>query len=680
MLCSLHATARSQPAKTGPVGTWIDCNDQLRPHKQLIVCGIAGFAFSTPARVADPAQVALRMANRLVHRGPDDSGCWSDERFGVGLGHRRLAIVDLSTTGHQPMLSHDGRLAMVFNGEIYNHHELRRELIREGTAFRGHSDSEVIVEAFNSWGIENTLPRLIGMFAIALWDRQSAELSLIRDHLGIKPLYWMHQAGSLIFASELKALSEYPGWCPKLDRDALVAFMRHGYIPAPRSVYQGVEKLLPGQWLKFGQDRNPEISFYWDFRSVAAQSVADRVDLPMSEATDRLDELLRDAVGKQMIADVPLGALLSGGIDSSLVAALMQSQSDRPVKTFSIGFSEANYDEAPEARKVATHLGTDHCELYVDPVHALEVIPNIPVWYDEPFADSSQIPTYLVCEMTRRNVTVVLSGDGGDELFAGYNRYIHAAQTWKQINRFPHKLRQLIGESLRHIPERSFDSIASLLPKKLRPSQFGNKAHKALEGIVARNGNALYRQLISTWRDPENLILGATEPRGLIWQDDALQAFTDLTDRMQYLDTVTYLPDDILTKVDRASMAVSLEARVPLLDHRVVEYAWSLTPHLKIQQGRGKLILRNLLERYVPSHLTERPKMGFGVPIDNWLRGPLRDWAENLLAEKRLADQGLLNPAPIRARWNSHLQSDNWAYQLWNVLMLQAWLDEYPCD
>ena len=642
------------------------------------MCGIAGFVDTRGNATAAPLTETVRqMASQLSHRGPDDAGEWCDDEWRIALGHRRLSILDLSPAGHQPMVSASGRFVLAYNGEVYNFADLRAELVDLGLTFRGHSDTEVIVEAISAWGLAKTLPRLIGMFAFALWDTERHELILVRDRLGIKPLYWGYLDGSLIFASELKAFKPYPGWHPALNPDAIAAYLRHNYIPTPHCIYDGVHKLQPGCYLTFAAGREPNVRYYWDFRDIAAEAVADRQPIEAEDAEQSLDRLLRDAVGKRMVADVPLGTLLSGGIDSSLVTALMQVQSERPIKSFSIGFAEAEFDEAPHARKIAEHLGTDHTELYVEPSHALDVIPKIPQWYDEPFADSSQIPTYLVCELTKKHVAVVLSGDGGDELFAGYNRYTLGTQIWNRTQMFPAFLRRAVGASLRRISESSLDRFAALLPSSRRPGLFGHKVHKLADGLLQPHPDAMYRQLVTHWQDPESIVLGSSEPQGHLWNPDYRRTIPEFTERMQFLDTLTYLPDDILTKVDRASMAVSLEVRVPLIDHRVVEFAWRLPLHLKTHRGRGKILLRRVLDRYVPRELVERPKMGFGVPIDLWLRGSLRDWAESLLDERRLRDQGLLDPAPIREKWRAHLAGENWAYPLWDVLMLQAWLDYY---
>jgi asparagine synthase (glutamine-hydrolysing) len=645
------------------------------------MCGIAGFLETRANGMAaeDRNAVLARMTDALRHRGPDDRGFWCDAEAGVWLGHRRLSIVDLSPAGHQPMVSQCGRFVIAYNGEIFSHREMRAELEAAGCTFRGHSDTEVMLEAISRWGLDATLPRLIGMFAIALWDRADKTLTLVRDRVGIKPLYWLDTGGLVLFGSELKALREHPGWTPEVDRDAIAAFMRHNYIPAPFSVYRDVRKLEAGCYAVFSRERPPRHVRYWDLREVVGAGQRQRRQVDDAQAIDTMEALLRDSVKRRMVADVPLGALLSGGIDSSLVTALMQAQSAQRVRTFSIGFSEAGYDEAPFAKAIAQHLGTEHTELYVEPNHALDIIPRLSQWWDEPFADSSQIPTYLVCELTRRHVTVVLSGDGGDEVFCGYTRYLLGAQLWSRMHRLPPALRRLLARTIRSVSPAAWERLAGVLPARLRPPHVGARAHKFADGLDRTDPDAVYLQMLSHWHEPTVVVLGSREARGRLWDADARTVVPNFVERMQYLDTLTYLPDDILTKVDRASMAVALEARVPLLDHRVVEAAWRLPLHMKLRDGKGKWMLRQILSRHVPPSLFERPKMGFGVPIDRWLRGPLRDWAEHLLGETRLRAQGLLDPAPIRARWQAHVEgSANWAYPLWNVLMLQSWIDRNP--
>lgn len=641
------------------------------------MCGIAGLidrrAEQAPEALAD---ITRAMTDALIHRGPDGGDAWTDAAAGVGLGHRRLAIIDLTPTGAQPMASADGRYVMTYNGEVFNFIELRRELAAAGCRFRGGSDTEVMIEACAAWGVERAVKRFIGMFAFALWDRRERILWLVRDRLGIKPLYYAATDNGVLFGSELKALHAHPGFAPSLNRDALAAYMRHCYVPAPHSIYREVRKLPPGHVARFAPGRPPEIAPFWDMREVAVRGLAAAAKSPLDgqDAVEQLDALLRDSVKRRMIADVPLGAFLSGGIDSSTVVALMQAQSNRPVKTFSIGFREAGYDEATHAKAVARHLGTEHTELYVEPSHALDVVPKLAEWFDEPFADSSQIPTYLVAEMTRRHVTVALSGDGGDENFAGYNRYFWADALHRRLQMVPRPLRQGAASLMRAIPPAAWNGLFCAVPARWRPPQPGDKVHK-LAAILSLDGpGALYRRLVSQWEEPDSLVRGGHEPRDILWDDAVAREIPDYTARMQFLDTVTYLPDDILTKVDRATMAVALEGRVPLLDHRVVEFAWRLPTSLKVRDGQGKWALRQVLSRYVPVPLFERPKMGFGVPIDSWLRGPLREWAEALLAPRALEADGLLNAGPVRAAWHEHLSGvRNWQYPLWTVLMFQAW-------
>ncbi|MCP5143942.1 MAG: asparagine synthase (glutamine-hydrolyzing) [Gammaproteobacteria bacterium] len=644
------------------------------------MCGIAGFLSPDFFNEHGRAEVIVSaMRDSIRYRGPDDAGSWVDEDAHVALGHRRLSILDLSPAGHQPMVSADGRLVIAYNGEIYNHAELRAELIAGGYQPRSTSDTEVILEYFARHGITATLARLHGMFAIALWDRETRELTLIRDRLGIKPLYWSLQGRLFSFASELKALRNHPGFRPRLNRDAVATFLRHGYITGPHSIYQDTFKLEPGTLLRYRSGGTVLVERYWDLADAVATGTAARGAF-QDRGLEELHSLLLDSVSRHMVADVPLGALLSGGIDSTLVTALMQASSSRPVKTFTIGFNEAGFDEAPYARDIARHLGTEHHELYVDTAHAQEIIPRLTEWYDEPFSDSSQIPTYLVSEMTRRHVTVVLSGDGGDELFTGYTRYVDGARLWRRATVLPAFARRGLSRALLATPEALWDRLFGLVPRKWRPSQAGYKVHKVARSFDRSGPDDMYIQMLSHWQAPDAMVNGGHEPKGVLWDRSLISRIPDFIDRMQYIDTVTYLPDDILTKVDRASMAVSLEARVPLLDHRVVEYAWRLPQEIKLRNGRGKLALRQILAQYVPPPLTERPKMGFGVPIDIWLRNGLRDWAETLLDRRHLQSQGLLDSAVVHQRWDAHQAGENWAYPLWNVLMLQDWLQRYPCD
>jgi asparagine synthase (glutamine-hydrolysing) len=619
------------------------------------------------------------MTETLRHRGPDEGAVFADPLAGFALGHRRLSIIELSPAGAQPMMSSCGRFVISYNGEIYNAVELRRELEAAGRRFRGHCDTEVIVEGAAVWGVEATIRHLIGMFAVALWDRRERVLYLIRDRLGIKPLYWANFDDRLIFGSELKALRADTSWTPALDRDSLTAYLRFAYVPAPRTIYQAVQKLPPGTILTVRERGAPEIAPFWSIADVARSGQSARLDVSEEEATAQLDALLRDAVGRRMVADVPLGAFLSGGIDSSTVVALMQAQSPRPVRSFSIGFRERGFDEAPYAAEVARHLGTDHTQLYVSPDHALSVIPNLATTYDEPFADSSQIPTFLVSEMTRRHVTVALSGDGGDELFGGYTRYFRGRALWRLISSVPQPARSFAAAGMRAVSPSAWGALGTVLPEPMRPAQFRTKMHKFAAVLAAEPEPAvLYREIVSQWADPENTVIGGFEPNGPLDDRHVRKLVPDFIECMQYLDTMTYLPDDILTKVDRASMAVSLEARVPLLDHRVVAFSWTLPSAMKAANGVGKRMLRRVLDRYVPLELTERPKMGFTVPIGDWLRGPLRPWADSLLDQRRLAAEGIFHPEPVVQRWREHLAgSHDWHDSLWTVLMFQAWKDRW---
>jgi asparagine synthase (glutamine-hydrolysing) len=619
------------------------------------------------------------MNDAIRYRGPDAGEVWAADGVPLALGHRRLSIVDLSEAGAQPMVSSCGRFVISYNGEIYNADELRPELESKGRQFRGHSDTEVIVEGAAVWGVEATVKRLIGMFAMALWDRRDRVLYLIRDRLGIKPLYWVDLNGLIFFGSELKALRTVRDWRPEVDRNALTGYLRFGYISGPQTIYGDARRLPPGTILTVPSHAPPSLAEYWSLAEIARQGQEHRLSESEDEAVEALDALLRDAVGRRMIADVPLGAFLSGGIDSSTVVALMRARSNGPIRTFSIGFNETGYDEAKNAAAVARHLGTEHTELYLSPRDALQVIPHLPEMFDEPFADSSQVPTHLVSKMTRQHVTVALSGDGGDELFGGYTRYFRGERLWRAIDATPQPLRSLAARSVRMLSPMAWSTVGKAIPEPRRPVQFGEKMHK-LAGVLAGDpeASAFYRQVISLWVNPESLVAGGVEPASVHDDESVRRLVPDFAERMQYLDTLTYLPDDILTKVDRASMAVALEARVPLLDHRVVAFSWSLPPALKAGDGTGKRLLRRVLDRYVPRQLVERPKMGFVMPIGGWLRHELRDWAENLLDERRLADDGLLNPGRIRQKWREHIEGrGNWHAQLWAVLMFQSWKERW---
>jgi asparagine synthase (glutamine-hydrolysing) len=619
------------------------------------------------------------MAATLVHRGPDDEGVWVDPAAGIALAFRRLAILDLSPTGHQPMHSADGRFSVVFNGEIYNFADLRNELAASGAQFRGHSDTEVLLAAASRWGPEAALFRLWGMFAIALWDHRECALMIARDRLGKKPLYYGEFGRTWIFGSELKAMQAHPDCERRVDRGALSAFLRLGYVPAPHSIFRRISKLAPGTvaWLRPGEEARPRR--YWDAGEVARGGLASRVSMSAREAVDESERLLRDAVGRRMVADVPLGAFLSGGVDSSAVVALMQAQSATPVRTFTIGFDEEGYDEAKAARAVAQHLATAHTELYVTADQARDVIPRLPVIYDEPFADSSQIPTCLVSALARRSVTVALSGDGGDEVFAGYTRYAWAQSIWSRLEHVPRLLRRPLAAAIGAVPPQAYDGayrlLAGLLPDEWRQAHAGDKLHKLAALLSAGSADALYLGLVSTWFDPA-AVTGTRERESRLGDVRLTEGVPSLLERMMLWDLATYLPDDILTKVDRASMAVSLEARSPLLDHRLVEWSWRLPAEFKQRDGVSKWVLRQVLYRYVPSELVERPKMGFGVPIGVWLRGPLREWAEALLDERRLASEGYFDPRVVRRVWRNHLRGTrNEQYRLWAVLTFQSWLE-----
>jgi asparagine synthase (glutamine-hydrolysing) len=649
------------------------------------MCGIAGFV--TPAGLSPEwaANVLGGMTREIAHRGPDDTGAWIEGATGVALGHRRLSILDLSPAGHQPMLSASGRYVMIFNGEIYNHLDLRASLVIG--RWRGHSDTETLLAAIDAWGVEETLRRSIGMFAVALWDRQDAVLTLARDRLGEKPVYYGWQGRgkdvAFLFGSELKSLRTHPAFEREIDRDALCLQLRHNYIPTPYSIYRGIKKLQPGHFLQLevrsGKSGElPESRPYWSLAETIQSAKSNPVTGSDRDAIEELDALLRDAVRRQMVADVPLGAFLSGGIDSSTIVSLMQAQSGRAVKTFTIGFAEDSYSEAEHAKAVAQHLGTEHTELYVSPQQSLDVISRLPMLYDEPFADSSQLPTFLVAQLARQHVTVSLSGDAGDELFGGYGRYFIANRLWKSMGRIPVSVRRGVGNTLMSPMPVMADKVGRFIGRFSRDRSWGlNVARRAQTFMAlmrARDQTSFYLPFVSDWLEPTRVVIGGTEQKTAL--TDPPFVLEDFMEQMMALDTVSYLPDEILVKVDRAAMATSLETRVPLLDHRVVEFAWRLPMSMKMRDGRGKWILRQVLHRYVPEKLIDRPKMGFGVPIDSWLRGPLRDWAEDLLSESRLRQEGYYRPEPIRRLWTEHLSGHcNWRYLLWDVLMVQAWLE-----
>lgn len=649
------------------------------------MCGLTGFFGGTPSfGLVNEISTLQRMRDVIAHRGPDDAGLWHNEEQRIWMAHRRLSIVDLSPAGHQPMRSASQRFTIVFNGEIYNHTALRATLESQGIspAWRGHSDTETLLAGFDAWGIENTIERSIGMFAFAVWDMQERVLTLARDRVGEKPMYYGWQGcgddSVFLFGSELKSLRVHPAFNAAVSRGALSMQMRHNYIPAPLSIYEGIAKLPAGCLLTVSlARREPEVHTYWSGIEVARSGTALPFEGTEEEAVDTLEKLLKEAVKGQMMSDVPLGAFLSGGIDSSTVVSLMQAQSSRPVKTFSIGFHEKGYDEAQYAKAVAKHLGTEHTELYVTSSQALAVIPRLPEIYDEPFSDPSQIPTFLVSQLARQHVAVSLSGDAGDELFGGYERYRLTANMWRKMATAPLPLRRLAARGLTSISPQVWDRMAqtmrNFLPHSMHFANFGDKIHKGADALEAKSVDALYERLASHWHDPASLVIGGSDFYGMHVEKVGV-AGLDPISRMMALDMLTYLPDDILVKVDRAAMNVSLETRVPFLDHRVVEFAWRLPQSLKLREGQTKWVLRQVLYRHLPRDMIERPKMGFGVPIGEWLRGPLREWAEELIDESRLRNEGYFKPAPIRKKWSEHLSGRrNWAYYLWDVLMFQAW-------
>jgi len=647
------------------------------------MCGISGFFTPPRSRSSDQMTAEVtRMTDAILLRGPDDSGAWVDADSGIALGHRRLSILDLSPLGHQPMISADGRYVIVFNGEIYNFRQLRDELEPLGHAWRGHSDTEIMLAAFTQWGVPEATRRFNGMFAFALWDKQDRVLHLGRDRLGEKPLYYGWLGETFVFASELKAIRQFPGFDAAINRDALCSQIRFNYIPDPFCIYQGFNKLPPASLLSLqtSADR-PVPQIYWSLRQVIEHGVDHPFSGTETEAIDTFEALLKEAVGMRMISDVPLGAFLSGGVDSSLIVAMMQAQSRHPVRTFTIGFDVPEYNEAQFAKEVATHLRTDHTEMYVTGKDALETIPLMPSLYDEPFSDYSQIPTYLVCKMARQHVTVALSGDAGDELFGGYERYFVGRNLWDKFAWMPPAFKRVAASSMTLLPPHLLNSLGQLarplLPKRLRHVPFGDKLHKLAEVVAAPGMESLYLTLMSHWKQPEQIVIGGHDPQTSITNMAGWPRVTDFTHRMMHLDMETYLPGDILTKVDRAAMGVSLEGRIPLLDTQLIEFAWRVPYSMKVRDGKGKWLMRETLYRHVPKAMIDRPKRGFGVPLEHWLRGELRDWAEDLLSESRLKREGYFHAGPIRQKWQEHQSGTrNWHFYLWDILMFQAWLAE----
>lgn len=646
------------------------------------MCGITGIFSANGFSGQQLADAGAAMSRQLHHRGPDDDGVWHDAACSIVLAHRRLSILDLSPAGHQPMQCASGRYVLVFNGEIYNHLALRAELQAAGHApdWRGHSDTETLLAGFAAWGIAATLQRAVGMFAIALWDRAERRLSLARDRLGEKPLFYGWVRGAFVFGSELKALRAYPGFDNPVSRDALASYLQYCAVPAPYSIYQDIFKLEPGCVLSLDAlslaSKTVQSAPYWRFTHAVRRGLAAPIQNE-AEAVAALEAALREAVALQAVADVPLGAFLSGGVDSSTIVALMQAQSTRPVQTFTVGFDEAGFDESPHALAVAQHLGTEHHALRVTAADARAVIPQLHAMYDEPFADSSQIPTHLVCRAARSRVTVALSGDAGDELFGGYNRYIWGQRVWNRMRRIPQGLRRGVAGGIAGVPMLAWDALGRALPGTQGVVRLGDKAHKLAHRLRnVQSLDHLYGSLVTEWPQGADLVRGAGRLPTRLDDASLVAGVPEPEHRMMLWDTLTYLPDDILTKVDRAAMSVSLETRVPFLDHRVVELAWRLPLHMKIRNGQGKWALRQVLYKYVSRELIERPKAGFGIPVGQWLRGPLRDWAEGLLDEVRLQREGYFDPAPIRQVWQQHLSGrHDWTPRLWCVLMFEAWLE-----
>jgi asparagine synthase (glutamine-hydrolysing) len=648
------------------------------------MCGISGFYSKSSFK---SNEIIKKMNLAIHHRGPDDTGIWQDDNAGIFFGHQRLSIIDLSKAGHQPMISNSGRFILTYNGEIYNHLKIRKELekINSNIIWRGNSDTETILEAIDFWGIELTLRKTEGMFAFGLWDQKTRSLTLARDRIGEKPLYfgWQGKGGNkvFLFGSELKALKAHPEFRAEIRRDSIALQLRHNCIPAPYSIYKDIFKLLPGHYLELKESdlKNsllPNSQTYWSLIETAIYGNNNQLTNSENNIQKDLEELLQSSVKKQMISDVPLGAFLSGGVDSSVLVALMQSQSNLPVKTFTIGFSEEDYNEADHAKKIAKHLGTNHTELYVSSKRAMEVIPKIPLIYDEPFSDSSQIPTFLVAQLASKQVKVALSGDAGDELFCGYNRYLMSKKLWNIASLIPLSCRKILSSGLKILSSQNWQRISKVLPSSSQYHNIGDKIYKGVDALKAKTLSDLHYILSSHWQNPTEIVFNTKQSATIF--NEFIPMLKDLNDQeqMMALDFVTYLPDDILVKVDRASMASSLETRIPFLDHKLIEYVWKIPHSLKYRNGKGKWILRQILNKYVPKNLTERPKMGFAVPIDTWLRGPLRDWAENLLNEKRLSVEGYFNPKLIRDKWTEHLSGKrNWQYHLWDVLMFQAWID-----
>lgn len=643
------------------------------------MCGITGIVFESSS---DRLSNIEEMTATLLLRGPDDHGVWVNREKGIALGFRRLSIIDLSQAGHQPMPSASGRFMIVFNGEIYNFKEISAELLQLGWVFRGHSDTEVLLAAIETWGIQKSLNKFNGMFAFALWDNQDDVLYLARDRFGEKPLYWGWSENTLLFASELKALKKYKALKLEIDRYSLNLFMQYSYIPAPYSIYKNIEKVEPGYYLRINRNKDVKKITYWSAVETVNNVIKKNVKASEEESLTLLEKGLKKSISLRSIADVPLGAFLSGGIDSSLVTALMQENSNKPINTFTIGFGEQKFNEAPYAKAIANHLGTHHTELYVTNKNALDVIPKLPHLYDEPFADSSQIPTYLVSQLARQFVTVCLSGDGGDELFGGYNRYTWGAPLYESTSRLPSLARSSFAHLLRVLHPDKWEAIynraSNLFPPSVKVSALRNKIVKASEALNSSDSLVhFYASITSIIKNSQELVLESGNGHPITSINELIQKKGDSVSWMMIADVLTYLPGDILTKLDRASMGSSLEARVPFLDPDLFEIAWMLSPHMKIRGKKGKIALREVLYKHVPEQLIERPKMGFGIPIGEWLLGPLKEWAEELLSENRIKEQGFLNIDIVKRFWTEHRSKrQDRTHELWNILMFQAWLQE----
>ena len=648
------------------------------------MCGINGF-YSKTSSTFDNAIVRMNLA--ISHRGPDNNDFWIDKKSGIILGHQRLSIIELSSAGNQPMKSSSDRFVLTYNGEIYNHLQIRTKLQNsdKNIRWKGASDTETLLAAIEIWGIKITLQEIEGMFAFALWDKKERSLTLVRDRIGEKPLYYgfQNKQGNQVFmfSSELKALKAHPIFEGEIDKNVINLQLRHSCIPAPYSIYKNIYKLLPGNYLKL-KDSDlkkgliPASRNYWSLKEIAVNGNAKPIKLSETDIQDDLESNLKNSIKKQIISDVPIGAFLSGGIDSSVVVALMQSQSNYPVKTFTIGFEDDNYSEAKYAKKISKHIGTDHTELYVSPKKALDIIPKLPLIYDEPFSDSSQIPTFLVSELAKKQVKVALSGDGGDELFCGYNRHLMSNKFENIINYMPLDLRKIISFLLKTISSKNWTKFSKILPGFNRHVNLGDKIYKVANVISANSSHEIYHRLCSHWQNPSEIVKNSEEPKTLLSELKNNLKELNSQQQMMVMDFLTYLPDDILVKIDRAAMSSSLETRTPFLDHKLIEYVWKIPHQLKFRNNKGKWILRKILNKYIPKNLTERPKMGFAIPIDSWLRGELKDWAENLLNEKKLEQQGYFNSKLIRKKWIEHLSGKkNWQSDLWDVLMFQAWLN-----